>query len=174
MGSYHDEHRRRTLMGPMTGFATSILDAVAHRHADRDTEARRGQEFSISADDLAAISFWRSLGFFMLGLVLFIAGVSIVESRALGSLSMGGIILALIGVPMVLASGFNMLLFCSAKLFSGAAFVLGHPAMKVVFYGALAFACFAIFLSAPSMLSALYTFPFIFWFTRKAVKSRKG
>lgn len=170
---YHDEYRRRTLMGPMTGFATSILDAVAHRHADRDAEARRAQGFSMSADDIAAISFWRSLGFFALGALLFVAGVGVVESRALGSLSWSGIVLAIIGVPMVLAGGFNMLLFCAAKLFGGASFVLGHHALKSIFYSALAFACLAIFLSDPSVLMALYTLPFMFWFIRKAVKARR-
>ncbi|MDP2204974.1 MAG: hypothetical protein Q8K65_01555 [Alphaproteobacteria bacterium] len=105
MGSYHDEHRHRSLMGPLTGFAKSIGEAVAHRHADRDAAAQRGQHFSLSAQDIAAISFWRSFGFFALGILLMGGSVHIVESRALGSLSMGGALLAIVGLPMILAGG---------------------------------------------------------------------
>jgi len=158
----------------LTGFAASIGDAFAHRHADRDAEARRRQNFSMSADDLAAISFWRSLGFFAIGLALFIAGVAVAESRALGSLSWGGIALAVIGLPMVLASGFNMLLFCAARLFDAIGWVLKRREFRIALYGGLTLAPLALFLSAPSLLTALYPFPFIFWFLYKTVKARKA
>jgi hypothetical protein len=172
MGSYHDEHRRRSLMGPLTGFAKSIGEAVAYRHADRDAAARRGSHFSLSANDIAAISFLRSAGFFVLGFLLLGGGVYIVEYRALGALSLGGVLLAVIGLPMILAGGFNMLLFCAGIIFSAIVYLLRHRYTKPLFFSVLALGFIAVFLTEPSVLMALYTLPFAFWFIHKAVKAR--
>ncbi|MFN7113962.1 MAG: hypothetical protein ACK4PK_06340 [Alphaproteobacteria bacterium] len=173
MGSYHDEHRRRSLMGPLTGFAKSIGEAVAHRHADRDAAARHAQRFGPNAQDIAAISFWRSFGFFVLGILLMGGGVHIVEARVLGALSMIGVLLAVAGLPMILAGGFNMLLFCAEKIFSAGVVTLRHRYTKTLFFSALAFGCLAVFVTIPSALMALYTLPFAFWFIRKAVKAHR-
>lgn len=118
MSEYHKEYARRSVMGAAAGYASTVTGAFAHRQADIDKERREaGTGPAFSRDELDNLSFWKSAGLILLGMVLLAAGVSITETASLGSWRGGGILVSVCGLPFLFVGVFKAATACFITLF---------------------------------------------------------